>query len=127
MIMTEILSPTGPEDGLQWSTQATAYILRATKEAWSSRNTALHSNANILLANNAAIIEEISELQQTLRNNPYCPDTTLLNSTSNLDHHQKTSELILWNKTYDKAIQVSSKTQNTQSTIQTSIHQFFSG
>ena len=110
-------SPTGPEDGLQWSTQATTYILRATKEAWSSRNTALHSNANILLANNAAIIEEISELQQTLRNNPYCPDTTLLNSTSNLDHHQKTSELILWKKTYDTAIQVSLKTRNTQNTI----------
>ena len=123
----ESLSPRGPENGSQWALLATKNIMTATRDVWNSRNTKLHEDITISQDNTAIILNDINQAKQKLQQLPPGPDNSLLTNNIQLTPTQNISNLNLWKKTYENAVQVSLKNKPTTSTIQTSIRKFFNG
>ena len=121
----ESLSPRGPENGSQWALLATKHILQATRDVWKSRNTKLHEDVTISQANTEILLNDIDQAKQKLQQLPSGPDNPLLTNNIQNIHTQNISNLKLWKKTYENAVQVSLKSKPTTSTIQTSIRKFF--
>ena len=121
------LSPRGPENGSQWAPLAMKNILKATRAVWRARNDKLHANSIIKQANALTILHDIHETRGKLQQLKKGPDNILTTTEIHPLSQQNLSNLILWKKTYEKAVQVSLKSRTMKNTIQTSICQFFTG